>query len=63
VPILSAKTEVEQHKQFTLIRLPIEYAGEKITLLVDDQVFHSKADHEGIITLKKSNLIKSMNKK
>lgn len=63
VPILSAKTEVEQHKQFTLIRLPIEYAGEKITLLVDDQVFHSKADHEAIITLKKTNLIKNMNKK
>jgi predicted PilT family ATPase len=62
-PILSAKTQTEKHKQFVLVRLPMEYAGENITLLVDDQVFHAKADHEATVTLKKSNLIKAINKK
>jgi len=63
VPLADVQVDVKQDRSLTTIQLPSNYANQQVQLLIDEEVFTTKADSHGQIAIKKKNIITQIHKR
>lgn len=63
LPLLEEEVTVDQSKEYVTLQMPANYANQKVSFLIDEEVFHAKSDDHALVVLKKPNIMKLMKKK